>query len=78
MDMASESTKFEGIQDIDFQWMKDVRAVNPDVKIVPRIIFDNWDAEQLAYLMEEPKVPAAIGKQMADLAKVINLIVVTI
>ena len=70
MDLSTENTRFEGITDIDFQWMKDVRAVNPDVKIVPRIIFDSWGGDELAHLMEEPKIPAQIGKQMADLAKV--------
>lgn len=71
MDISSESTKIHGIQDIDFQWIKDVRSVNPQINIVPRIIFDSWSGDQLSYLMEDPKLPAFIGKQMADLAKVL-------
>lgn len=71
MEMSSESTKIHGIQDIDFDWMKAVRSVNPEIKIVPRIIFDSWSGDELAHLMEDPKLPASVGKQMADLAKVL-------
>ncbi|CAG2180691.1 unnamed protein product, partial [Oppiella nova] len=33
-----ETITIEGTHDIDFKWMQTVRELNPDIKIVPRII----------------------------------------
>ena len=64
-----ETTRIEGIHDIDFNWMKQIRELNPDIKIIPRIIFDEWDGAQLMHLVVNPKLPGVIGRQMVDLAK---------
>jgi chitinase domain-containing protein 1 len=49
--------------------MKELREVNPAIKIVPRIIFDQWEHHHLVSLLSNPKLPAFIGRQVAELAK---------
>ncbi|KAI1279583.1 Chitinase domain-containing protein 1 [Halotydeus destructor] len=63
------STTIEGTHDIDYKWMKALRERNPDIKIVPRVIWDNWQQQHLYRLLGDPKLPAIIGRQLADFAK---------
>jgi len=63
-----ESVRIEGTHDIDYQWMKSVRAVNPDIKIVPRVMFDSWSPTDLSALMQEPRMPGIIGRTLVDTA----------
>lgn len=65
-----ESTYIEGTHDIDYKWMLTLREVNPKIKIVPRVVFENWSHAALAVLLTNSKLPAFVGKQLADLAKV--------
>lgn len=64
-----ETTRIEGTHDIDFKWMKALRAANPAIKIVPRIIWDDWPQPDLHALLSNTKLPAQIGKLMAETAK---------
>lgn len=59
-----------GLQDIDYKWIKALREANPNIKIVPRVIFDGWPQNHLVVLLREPKLPATIGRQLAETAKV--------
>lgn len=67
-----ETTRIEGTHDIDTGWMRDLRKANPDIKIVPRVMLDNWYASQLIALLTNTKLPSLIGRQLVELAKVSN------
>ena len=69
MNADDYKTRVEGLHDVDYQWMKSVREVNPDVKIVPRLIFDSWTITELQALFEESSMPGVIGKQLSDFAR---------
>ncbi|ETN84965.1 hypothetical protein NECAME_01527 [Necator americanus] len=43
----SFSCRILGTHDIDHEWMDEVRKNNSEVKIVPRVLFDGWETEQL-------------------------------
>uniref|UniRef100_T1K9A3 Chitinase domain-containing protein 1 n=1 Tax=Tetranychus urticae TaxID=32264 RepID=T1K9A3_TETUR len=64
-----ETTRIEGTHDIDLKWMQDLRKVNPNLKIVPRVILDNWYSSQLIVLLTNNKLASYIGRQLAELAK---------
>lgn len=64
-----ETTRIEGTHDIDTGWMRDLRKANPDIKIVPRVMLDNWYASQLIALLTNTKLPSLIGRQLVELAK---------
>ena len=64
MDAENFKTRIEGVHDVDFQWMKAVRAGNPDIKIVPRLIFDQWNQQELHALFEEQSMAGIIAKQL--------------
>ncbi|RWS02380.1 chitinase-like protein 5, partial [Dinothrombium tinctorium] len=64
-----KSTIVEGKENIDSEWMRDVRRNNPEIKIVPRVILENWYHSHLVVLLTNTKLPPFIGKQLAELAK---------
>ncbi|CAG2111811.1 unnamed protein product [Medioppia subpectinata] len=64
-----ETLIVEGTHDIDFKWMQTIRALNPDIKIVPRIIFEGWTHSQYTYLATHPELVPAIARQLCDFAK---------
>lgn len=68
MNADEKSTRIEGLHDIDVGWLKDVRVQNPDVKIVPRVIFDSWMNSELHALLTNDKLPSLIGRQLTELA----------
>ena len=62
------TTRIEGTHDVDSEWIADIRKVNPDIKIVPRVIFDSWMHSELLALLTNAKLPSQIGKQLSELA----------
>lgn len=64
-----QSIVIEGIHDIDFKWMQTIRSLNPNIKIVPRIIFEGWSHAQYSYLGTHPELAPAIGKQLCEFAQ---------
>lgn len=64
-----EEVQLEGTHDIDYQWMSRVRANNPAIKIVPRVIFDQWTQLEIQHLLENNKMPSSIGRLLVDSAK---------
>ncbi|XP_053206966.1 chitinase domain-containing protein 1-like [Panonychus citri] len=64
-----ETTRIEGTHDIDSKWMEDLKTINPNLKIVPRVILDNWYNSQLIVLLTNSKLSSYIGRQLAELAK---------
>lgn len=59
----------EGTHDIDFQWMMDVRDVNPNIKFVPRIIFERWTHSQYLKLLTHESLVSNIASQLVRLAR---------
>lgn len=59
----------EGEHDIDMKWMEEVRDANPEIKFVPRVILDSWSYAELIALLTHTKLPAFIGKQLAQCAE---------
>ncbi|EYC16724.1 hypothetical protein Y032_0032g2457 [Ancylostoma ceylanicum] len=58
----SFSCRILGTHDIDHEWVEDVRKNNSEVKIVPRVLFDNWEMEILmAFLQNEAWMNRCIG-----------------
>ncbi|KAK6759502.1 hypothetical protein RB195_021221 [Necator americanus] len=47
----SFSCRILGTHDIDHEWMDEVRKNNSEVKIVPRVLFDGWETEQLTVFL---------------------------
>lgn len=51
------------------KWMEEVRDANPEIKFVPRVILDSWSYAELIALLTHTKLPAFIGKQLAQCAE---------
>ena len=69
MNEDQQSTRIEGTHDVDYGWMKALRSRNPDIRIVPRVIWDAWDQNELLYLFEHPHFPGHIGRQLVEAAQ---------
>ena len=69
MDSEEAKASIHGVHDVDYQWMKAVRAVNPSIKILPRLIFEAWSQVDLNTLFEEANMAGTIGRQLTDFAK---------
>lgn len=69
IDHENEEVRLEGTQDIDYQWMKRVRHANPEIKIVPRVILDQWTQLEIQHLLENNKMPSSVGRLLVDSAK---------
>lgn len=67
--MDEKDLTIQGTHDIDFQWMRDVRAVNPTIRIVPRIIFERWTHSQYLQLLTHSKLVITIAKKLVELAR---------
>ncbi|UXI21444.1 calcium-independent phospholipase A2-gamma-like [Sarcoptes scabiei] len=59
----------EGKHDIDFGWMQELRNRNPNIKIVPRLIFERMTHSQYLSLLIHDSIVQQIGKHLTDLAK---------
>ncbi|XP_054157991.1 chitinase domain-containing protein 1-like [Oppia nitens] len=64
-----ETITIEGTHDIDFKWMQTVRLINPDIKFVPRVIFEDWTHAQYTYLGTQPNLVPTIARQLCEFAK---------
>uniref|UniRef100_A0A5K3FBQ6 Chitinase domain-containing protein 1 n=1 Tax=Mesocestoides corti TaxID=53468 RepID=A0A5K3FBQ6_MESCO len=42
--LKPEGLKIEGRHHVDHKWIEAIKAVNADIKVAPRVIFDNWGA----------------------------------
>lgn len=69
IDHENEQVRLEGTHDIDYQWMKRVRAQNPAIKIVPRVILEQWSQLEIQHLLENNKMPASIGRLLVESSK---------
>lgn len=69
IDHENEQVRLEGTHDIDYQWMKRVRANNRNVKIVPRVIFEQWSPLEIQHLLENNKMPSSVGRLLVDSSK---------
>lgn len=47
-----EKYAIEGTHDIDKKWIETLRENNPKIRIVPRVIFDKWSAEDTHALFQ--------------------------
>ncbi|CAI5444313.1 unnamed protein product [Caenorhabditis angaria] len=52
---AKPNCKIEGIHDIDRNWINDLRVKNEKIKIVPRIIFEGWNRQEMQKLLDSPR-----------------------
>ena len=51
-----------GTHDVDKKWLQDVRKASPDVKIIPRVLFDKWSADDYVRLFSDAWRVDAIAK----------------
>lgn len=58
-----------GKHDIDYQWIRDLREANSNIKIVPRIIFEHMTHSQYLYLLSHDNLVKTIAEQLNDLAQ---------
>lgn len=66
---AQEDIIIGGTHDIDYQWMQDLRSANPEIKIVPRIIFEQMQHSQYLLLLSRDKLVKTIAEHLSDFAK---------
>merc|ERR1719354_1485438 len=57
----------EGCHDIDQGWVNDVRSLNHEVQVVPRVLFDGWSEKDFKLMMQsedeiEDMVNVIVGK----------------
>jgi len=71
LNQEDETTYIDGLHLIDSRWIQNIRTINPNLKIMPRIVLDNWLHSQLVILLTVNRLPGLIGKQLVDLAKVL-------
>lgn len=50
--LSHHAFEITGEHDIDEKWLENVRHLNDQVKIVPRIIFESWSQDQFRALFE--------------------------
>ncbi|XP_017782711.1 PREDICTED: chitinase domain-containing protein 1 [Nicrophorus vespilloides] len=53
-----------GTHDIDAKWMKEVKAVNPKVKLVPRVLFEGWTGQEFISLLTREAEIAALANTL--------------
>ena len=63
-----KSVQITGGHDIDSNWLNELREINPSLKIVPRIIFEDWNHLHLIALLTDPDLPLVIAKELAKFA----------
>ena len=65
-----ETYVIEGTHDIDRKWLAAVRENHPQVRIVPRVIFENWSVDHIHALFqsedEKQKLASTFGEFLAD------------
>ena len=65
-----EQYVIEGTQDIDRKWLEAVREKHPQVRIVPRVIFENWSVDHIHALFqsenEKQQLAATFGQFLAE------------
>lgn len=59
----------QGLHDIDSNWIQSVRNLNKDIKIVPRIIFEQWSYQTLKKLFLEKAAVENACSKLLSLAK---------
>ena len=55
-----------GTHDIDRKWIETLKEKNNDVKIVPRVIFDEWTADDIHALFQSEEEKQQLAKTLAD------------
>ena len=58
-----------GTHDIDKQWLETVKEKNPNVKIVPRIIFDQWSTDDIHALFQSENEKEQVAQTLANFLK---------
>jgi len=69
--LTEDETNIEigGKHDVDYQWMQDLKERNPEIKIVPRIIFEQMSYSQYLYLLSHDKLVKNAAETLCDFAK---------
>jgi len=57
--------QIEGTQNIDRDWIDKVKKNNPNIKIVPRFLFENWQ-KKLKKFLEDEEMAYRCGQAIAD------------
>lgn len=66
---SSGTIQIKGGHDIDPNWMKDVRANNTNTKIVPRLIFENWNIQLLKQVTDSQSVLLQVVQTIVEFLK---------
>ncbi|XP_062475080.1 chitinase domain-containing protein 1 isoform X5 [Pezoporus occidentalis] len=66
---GKERFQFTGLHDADKGWMKDVRKNSKNIKIVPRILFDDWTYQDFESVFGSEDEIEELSKSMVLLAK---------
>ncbi|KAG8188997.1 hypothetical protein JTE90_019009 [Oedothorax gibbosus] len=66
---AKGGVMVEGLHDIDRKWLASVKDLNKRIKIVPRVIFEQWTYPTLKKLLTEKKALEAVSSELINLAK---------
>ena len=68
--IAVEQYQVDGVQDIDEKWMEAVKQENPQVRFVPRVIFENWPVDHIHALFksenEKQQLAATLKQFLID------------
>lgn len=51
------------------KWIEEIRYTNNEIKIVPRVILNEWNNAELIALLTHTKLPTFIGKQLVQVAE---------
>lgn len=62
-----EKYHIEGTHDIDVKWIETLKENRADVRIVPRIIFEKWSADDIHALFESENEKLQLGLTMKKL-----------
>uniref|UniRef100_A0A1I7SZV7 Glyco_18 domain-containing protein n=1 Tax=Caenorhabditis tropicalis TaxID=1561998 RepID=A0A1I7SZV7_9PELO len=60
------SCNVEGSHDIDRNWLETLREKNEKIKIVPRILFDGWSADDMKELLMSTKIAKRCFEDIAN------------
>ncbi|CAL2052793.1 unnamed protein product [Caenorhabditis brenneri] len=58
--------KIEGMHDIDRDWLASLREKNENIKIVPRILFDGWSANDMKELLMDAQISRRCFEDIAN------------
>ena len=68
--IKNEVPYIDGEHNVDANWIKDLKNAGVR-KIVPRIMLEGWNSEDITSLLIETHMPALVGSLMTELATVI-------